>query len=186
APIFFSWPSQGSALAYTVDGGNAEWAATDIKEFLKQVAEQSGAEQIHLIAHSMGNRALTYALRAAAAGPPDKRIKRKFNEIVLTAPDIDAEIFKTQIAPSVARMAQRVTLYASSHDQALKLSKEINGYPRAGDSGEGLVVVKGVDTIDVSAADTSLLGHSYYGDSDPVLADIWDLIKCAKSPNLRE
>jgi hypothetical protein len=83
-------------------------------------------------------------------------------------------------------VAERVTLYASSHDQALRLSKEINGYPRAGDSGDGLVVVPGIDTIDVSAVDTSLVGHSYYGSSDSVLTDIWDLIKCAKGPDLRE
>ena len=120
------------------------------------------------------------------AGPEDKRLKRKFNEVVLTAPDIDAEIFKTQIAPAVVRVANRVTLYASSHDQALALSKKINGYPRAGDSGKGLVVIEGIDTIDVSAVDTSLVGHSYYGSSDTVLTDIWDLIKCAKSPDLRE
>jgi esterase/lipase superfamily enzyme len=186
APIFFSWPSQGSALDYTVDKENSEWAATDIREFLKEIAARQGIEQIHLIAHSMGNRALTYALRGMAAGPADKRLTRKFNEVVLTAPDIDADIFKTQIAPAVVRVANRVTLYASSHDQALALSKKINGHPRAGDSGDGLVVVKGIDTIDVSAVDTSLVGHSYYGSSDTVLTDIWDLIKCAKSPDLRE
>jgi esterase/lipase superfamily enzyme len=201
APIFFSWPSQGSAFDYTVDKENSEWAATDIRDFLKQVADHSGAEQIHLIAHSMGNRALTYALRGMSVERPGQKqppadqaqspgsrvwLKQRFNEIVLTAPDIDADIFRTQIAPAVTKVANRVTLYASSHDQALKLSKEINGYPRAGDSGDGLVVVKGIDTIDVSAVDTSLVGHSYYGSSDTVLTDIWDLIKCAKSPDLRE
>jgi esterase/lipase superfamily enzyme len=186
APIFFSWPSQGSALDYTVDKENSEWAASGIRDFLKKLAKSQGLEQIHLIAHSMGNRALTYALRGMMAGPPEERLSRKFNEVVLTAPDIDADIFKTQIAPAVVRVASRVTLYASSHDQALALSKKINGHARAGDSGDGLVVVKGIDTIDVSAVDTSLVGHSYYGSSDTVLTDIWDLIKCAKGPDLRE
>ncbi len=206
APIFFSWPSQGSALEYAVDKENSEWAAADLREFLMDVAERSGAEQVHLIAHSMGNRALTYALRGMFVGQPDskpaatedrqaatdpkpaarRRLKQKFNQIVLTAPDIDAEIFKTQIVPAVTRVADRVTLYASSHDTALALSKKINGHPRAGDSGAGLVVVKGIDTIDVSAVDTSLVGHSYYGSSDTVLTDIWDLIKSAKSPDMRD
>jgi esterase/lipase superfamily enzyme len=194
APIFFSWPSQGSALDYTVDKENSEWAATDIRDFLKSIADLQGVEQIHLIAHSMGNRALTYALRGMSVGPPDeenpernkRRIQQKFNQVVLTAPDIDADIFKTQIAPVLGRVADRVTLYASSHDKALAVSKQINGHARAGDSGSGIVVVKGIDTIDVSAVDTSLVGHSYYGSSDTVLTDIWDLIKCAKSPDLRE
>ncbi len=206
APIFFSWPSQGSPLEYAVDKENAEWAADDIGDFLIEVAKNSGAQQIHLIAHSMGNRALTYALRNMYVARQDgrtanenqqastdqkrastrKRLKQKFNQIVLTAPDIDADIFKTQIVPAVTSLANRVTLYASSHDKALDWSKKFNGHPRAGDSGAGLVVVKGIDTIDVSAVDTSLVGHSYYGSSDTVLSDIWALIKCAKSPDMRD
>jgi esterase/lipase superfamily enzyme len=182
APIFFSWPSQAGPLQYTVDKENSEWAASDIKDFLKELAQRGGAEQIHLVAHSMGNRALTYALRALAS-----EIQQPlFNEVVLTAPDIDAQIFKRDLAPAIVRTAKRVTMYASSHDHALKLSKEINGYPRAGDSGSGLVVVSGVDTIDVSAIDKDLLGHSYYGSNDTVLGDLLELIKKSKGPDLRD
>ncbi|MFO7906357.1 MAG: hypothetical protein ACQESR_00465 [Planctomycetota bacterium] len=35
----------------------------------------------------------------------------------------------------------------------------------------------GIETIDVSVLDTSLLGHSYYGSSDPILLDIRALIR---------
>jgi hypothetical protein len=63
----------------------------------------------------------------------------------------------------------------------------MHGYARAGDSGEDLVVVEGIDTIDVSAVDTSLfsLGHLYYGSSQTVLADLFDLIRKAKPPEAR-
>ena len=95
-----------------MDKENSEWAATDIRDFLKQVADNSGAEQIHLIAHSMGNRphATRHVGRAArpkqSSGDPTQPagnrvwLKQKFNEVVLTAPDIDADIFTTQIAPA--------------------------------------------------------------------------------------
>ena len=183
APIFYSWPSQGGLLRYTVDETNAAWTMPNLKRFLLGVAERSGAESVHLIAHSMGNRPLTASLQALAAEFPDGR--RLFREVVLTAPDIDAEVFRRDIAPAIIRTADRVTLYASSNDKALGVSKQFHGYPRAGESGENLVIVPGVDTVDVSAIDSSLIGHSYYGSNDTVVADMIDLLVSSKPPDLR-
>jgi esterase/lipase superfamily enzyme len=182
APICYSWPSQGGFLQYAVDETNVEWTVPHLKQFLTEIADRSRARQIHLIAHSMGNRALTSALRYLAY-EGDKRAR--FHQVVLTAPDIDAEVFKRDIAPAIVKTAHHVTLYASSSDEALKLSKEVHGYPRAGDTDDELVVVPGVDTIDVSAVDTSLLGHSYYGNNDSVLADLFELLHDSKPPAQR-
>ena len=82
-------------------------------------------------------------------------------------------------------MPTAITLYASSNDEALKISKEIHGYPRAGDSGRNLVVVPGMDTIDVSLVDTSLIGHFYYGSNNTVLSDLVDLLHESKPPSQR-
>lgn len=183
APIFFSWPSQGGLLQYTVDETNVIWAVPHLKEFLLGIVQRSGAQSVHLIAHSMGNRALTSALQTIAYefrdSPP------MFNQVVLTAPDIDADVFRRDIAPAVIKTAGRVTLYASSNDEALLLSKQIHGYPRAGDTGAGLLVIPGIDTIDVSTVDTSLIGHSYYGSNSTVLEDLLDLLHEAKPPEQR-
>ncbi|MBN1910033.1 MAG: alpha/beta hydrolase [Pirellulales bacterium] len=184
APIFYSWPSQGGLLQYAVDETNVVWTVPHLKEFLMAVVEKTGAQRVHLIAHSMGNRALTSALTGLVSELKENRA-RMFQELVLTAPDIDAEIFRRDIAPVIVKTAQRVTLYASSNDEALVASKKIHGYPRAGESGENIVVVPGIETIDVSGLDTSLLGHSYYGDNDTVLADLIQLIHDSKPPNLR-
>jgi esterase/lipase superfamily enzyme len=183
-PIFFSWPSQGSLLDYLVDETNVAWSVPHFKEFLVNVAKQSGVGSVHLVAHSMGNRALTSALKELhfELGPDCP----KFDEVVLTAPDVDAETFKQDLAPVIIKTAQRVTLYASSNDEALLVSKEVHGYARAGESGDQLVVVPGMDTIDVSAVDTSLLGHSYYGDNYTVLADLFDLLNRDRPPAERQ
>ena len=180
APIFFSWPSQEALLQYTVDETNMTWAVPDLRAFLREVAEQSGAESVHLIAHSMGNRGLGEALRELAVEFRDR--EPMFHQVVLTAPDVDADVFKRDIAPAIVKTARRVTLYASSNDEALALSKRLHGYARAGDSGEGLIVVPGIDTIDVSEVDTSLIGHSYYGDNGTVLADLFDLLRKGYPP----
>lgn len=125
-----------------------------LEKFLADVARESGAASVHLIAHSMGNRALTSALRELAGDLP--RDAPLFHEVVLTAPDIDADVFRRDIVPAIRPTARRLTLYASSNDKALIASKEVHGYPRAGESGEHLVVVDGVETIDVTAVDTSV------------------------------
>jgi len=72
--------------------------------------------------------------------------------------------------------AARVTLYASSKDTALWLSRRFHGYARAGDAGDGLIVLPYLDTVDASAVDTSFLGHSYFGSNRTVLSDIYSLL----------
>ncbi|WP_291272199.1 alpha/beta fold hydrolase [Geothrix sp.] len=169
-PVFYSWPSQGSLQGYTTDENNVQWSEANLKKFLVDFAQKSGARDIYLIAHSMGNRALTGALRQIFAEQP--KLKGRFKEIILTAPDIDAEIFKRDIAPALAAGCERITLYVSSGDNALLASKKVHGYPRAGDTAEGIVVVPGIETVDASGLDTSFLEHSYFATAPPVLGDI--------------
>jgi esterase/lipase superfamily enzyme len=172
-------------LDYAVDETNAAWTVAHLRQFLADVARRSGAKQVHLIAHSMGNRALTAALKDLAAGQSDVA-RPIFDQVLLTAPDIDADVFKTEIAPAITKMAERVTLYASSSDAALLLSKKLHGYPRAGEAGREIVVVPGMDTVDVTAVDTSLVGHSYYGDSGSVLSDVVEVLEDAKPADQRK
>ncbi len=184
AAVFFSWPSQGELLKYTVDENNVAWSASHLKEFLLDVVRRTDARSVNLIAHSMGNRALGQAIRELEFEL--RQGDAIFDEVVLAAPDIDAGIFKRDIAPALRRTARHATLYASAHDQALVASKFVHGYPRAGDSGAGLVVVDGIDTVDVSRIDLSLLGHSYYGSSEPILEDLDELISESRRPDERK
>ncbi len=184
APILYSWPSQGALGEYTVDETNVEWTIPHLKLFLKEIVARSGARTIHLIAHSMGNRALARALQEIALEQARTEQVAAFREIVLTAPDIDAEVFQG-LASEIKKTGARVTLYASSNDEALRISQEIHGNPRAGESGDRIVVLPGMDTVDVSAVDTSLLGHSYYGDNRSVLADLFRLLQEGKPPGER-
>ena len=105
-----------------------------------------------------------------------------FNQIILTAPDIDSGVF-VRIAKVIRGSAERITLYASSHDIALAASKKKNAsYPRAGDCSDSVAVVSGVDTIDASAVDTNLIGHFYYAENRSVLSDIFTLLRDGGPP----
>lgn len=143
----------------------------------------SGAKDVYLIAHSMGSRGLTRALVSLVNNKPEYR--SRIREIILAAPDIDAAVFKRDIVPEFVSARLPVTLYASSRDNALMASKEVHGYARAGDSGRGLVVLPGLETIDASDLDTSLLGHSYYGESS-VIGDMYRLTQLRKRASERD
>lgn len=174
-PIFFSWPSNGTLPSYTVDERNIEWAEPDIKAFLADILKNSKADNVYVIGHSMGTRALTRAI--ATLGSEDPKALAKLKGIILAAPDIDAVVFKRDIAPKLLAAKRSVTLYASSNDRALLASKKIHGYQRAGETGTGLVVINGMDTIDASSVDSGLIAHSYFGDKRSIISDMYYMFK---------
>lgn len=182
APICYSWPSRGGLEDYTRDMANADWSVIHLQEFLASLFEQSQAKKIHLIAHSMGNRVLMQALdRLALQNLPNAR----FGQIVLAAPDVSANDFRHRYSGVIRHMADHVTMYASSRDRALMVSAGVHGHDRAGLAGDAIVVVDGIDTIDVSHIDTSLIGHSYYGDNPELIDDLAAIILQARPTSSR-
>jgi esterase/lipase superfamily enzyme len=165
-PTFlFSWPSRDSLFGYWADAAEL-------------ITRQTGVRRLHVIAHSMGNRYLLEVLETFAEADADVR---PFGSIVLAAPDVDSDDFRERV-PKAASLAEQVTLYTSPDDLMLKLSEAVNGTPRAG---AVAVVNAGLDTIDASLVDTGILGHSYIGDSDLVLADLVGLVNLGWQPPVR-
>jgi esterase/lipase superfamily enzyme len=169
--VFYSWPSHNNWYRYQDDASNISRSVDQIRDFLTQIARESGAESVNLIAHSMGNVGLTQALASMTSTGPT------FNQVVLAAPDIDAKIFREEIATKITSRAKRVTLYTSQTDLALIASRYFNTSSRIGDSSDGPPLYPGIETIDATAVDSSLLGHSYYGSNVTVLEDIANLLQ---------
>ena len=177
--VLFSWPSQGSLTGYSVDETNAQWAQSHFLEVMSALLEEVPVHNIYLVGHSMGNRIIGNAM-ITLSGERLESDLMLFREIIMIAPDIDADVFKKDMAPRLARTGIHITLYASSRDRALLASKAFHGYPRAGDSGEALVVVDGMETIDASNASGGLLGHSYYAEDRRIMEDIFGLLQTGK------
>jgi len=182
--VMFSWPSQGNLTSYTVDETNAEWAQSHFVELLSALLEQVPVHNIYLVGHSMGNRIIGRAM-ITLSGERLESDLMLFREIIMIAPDIDADVFRKDMAPRLARTGINVTLYASSRDRALMASKAFHGYPRAGDSGEDLVVVEGMETIDASDASGGLLGHSYFAEDRRIMEDIFGLLQTGQRADNR-
>ncbi|MCF8721165.1 alpha/beta hydrolase [Nitrospina gracilis] len=173
--VVFSWPSNGQAQDYIKDANRIRAAAIDLRQFLKTLHKGTQAKSVYLVAHSMGSVALTNALHDLALEMKEQE-GPIFDEVILAAPDIDQIEFQKLFA-EFKRITARTTLYASSRDQALIISREVNGYRRAGDSTGGILTLPGLDSIDVSRLDTNLIGHSYFGDNKSVISDIYRLIR---------
>jgi esterase/lipase superfamily enzyme len=175
-PFFFSWPSAGRYLGYLEDETNAHYSEGVFDQVLDDLA-QLPVNEIYVIAHSMGTRLVSEVLKSRVlSGKSTSRI----SQLLLAAPDIDADTFNEVIAPKLQQMrGTRTTVYASSNDLALMASKVAHGYPRVGETTGGINVVPGVETIDASRATPiyRALGHSYLTDSFEVLRDIGALLR---------
>jgi esterase/lipase superfamily enzyme len=177
----YSWPSKGTLLGYAADEATVESSDHFLTEFLARIALESNAEEVDVIAHSMGNRALLRAVRSLA--PAMKSAGKKFGQIILAAPDVDVDVF-TQFASIYPTFSSRTTMYVSSKDLAVLSSEFLHQYARVGFY-PPVTTLPGIDTVQVSNVDLTLLGHGYYANAEPVLHDMFNLIQNNLSPHRR-
>ena len=170
-PVAYSWPSESRFSAYGVDYDRNEWTIEHLAQFIQDLvnALPDGAV-LHIVAHSMGNRALLWAL--AGLNLPAQRL----GQLVMIAPDVDAEIFKDLVLRSGP--FRRKTLYVSNRDFALRAASLLRpNAPRTGDARKQYVVVKGLDTIDMSPMKVGASGHSVYNYSQLMFDDLGAVLK---------
>jgi len=185
APAMFSWPADGKIERYLGDLADAEWSVPCLEQFIELLISHSGARRIHLIAHSMGCLALANTVVALGRRHAGRNL---FHNIILAAPDIDRDIFNLQILPNMTsdRLSRRLTLYASSHDKALLISRKIRGdLSRAGEGGAEIIVAQNLDSIDATRVHTDLLGHGYFASTKELLGDIYHTLKNDLPPENR-
>jgi esterase/lipase superfamily enzyme len=182
--LCYSWPSKGEFLGYAADGDSAAWSAPHLAAVIRRLRALKPGLRLHLVAHSMGNRVLTQALQELQwkGDAPQESVQ----QVALAAPDIDRNVFEG-LAAALRASARRVTLYASSNDRALWVSKLLHRGPRAGDAGDAMQALDGVDTIDASRVDSSLVGlnHGYFAGKLSVLSDLALLLRADTPPGQR-
>jgi esterase/lipase superfamily enzyme len=154
-----------------------------LERFLADVHRQTGVRQLHVIAHSMGNRALVGALQLLQLHHPEQQ--PMLSQVILAAPDVDADEFLDRYARAVNTVASRATLYASANDRALLASFQLHGHRRLGLTMMPQPTVAGVDLVDVTPVDTSLLGHSYYGSHPLMIRELMSLVHQGSPPEER-
>ncbi|MBI2407644.1 MAG: alpha/beta hydrolase [Gemmatimonadetes bacterium] len=175
--LLFSWPSAASVTAYVRDQQSARNAGFQLLRVLRYHAVAAQPDRIHLLGHSMGAEVIGKAMTLTS--PAD--LSPRLSEVVLAAPDVDSRVFRREILPRLTPHAERITLYASSDDDALRASGVLNGAGRLGLGGDSLVVIDGMDTVDATRVTADVLGHTLFGNQG-FLADLALLLADGKPP----
>ncbi|WP_318370641.1 alpha/beta hydrolase [Enterobacter sp.] len=170
--LCFSWASCGVPQDYMVDESTIEWSRLHLQQFIDLIINKLGLTRLHIVAHSMGNRALLEVIKNWQPAEDYNPIRT----LVLAAPDIDTGTL-AQLEPYFAHYPA-VTLYASTKDVAINISHSVHRYARAGNPRPPLIL-KHMETVDVSATNTELfsIGHAYYAHSRAVFNDMYYLIR---------
>lgn len=169
APVLFTWASAGKTVDYVYDTNSATVARDALEETLRLVAK-SGAKRIDIVAHSLGNWVTMEALRQLAI-TKDKDLSGKLGDVVLASPDIDVDVFKSQME-RYGKPKHPFIVLASKEDQALDISSWIAGdKPRLGDYLNAKDIVNyGVIVVDLSKVKPGdELGHTTFADNPNVI-----------------
>ncbi len=167
-PVLFTWASRGKIGAYIYDTNSATTARDDLEHTLRLLFA-SDADQINILAHSMGNWVTVEALRQIKISgqrlPTDK-----IGSVFLADADIDMDVFRSQMH-RFGKPKKPFYVVVSKDDQALRFSSLIaGGRTRLGDDAnvEELAALGAtvIDLTDVKANDPS--NHSKFAQ----LADV--------------
>jgi esterase/lipase superfamily enzyme len=132
-PVLFTWPSRGEMRlsAYAYDRESANYSRDALEQLLDTLAANPHVKEVNILAHSMGNWVTLEALRGKAIR--GGKIGNKVRNVLLVAPDVDVDVFRTQIQ-RMGASRPRFALFVSQDDRALSLSQFIwGGMQRLGD-----------------------------------------------------
>ena len=159
-PVLFTWASAASARRYVYDLNSALVARVKLKE-MTDILARTEAESGDIFAHSMGAFLTMEGLvEAQQAGRLGRR--KTINHIMLASPDIDIDLFRTQLELLPQAVRDRMYLLVSRDDSALRVSRRIaGGVPRVGAANEEELEELGLTVIDLSEIDDSRLRQPF-------------------------
>jgi esterase/lipase superfamily enzyme len=168
--VHYAWPSAGNPLGYIYDRDSALFARDGLEALIREV-EAAGADQIVIVAHSLGSLVTMEALRQMAIDRPGS-VYRRIDGVILISPDIDIDVFRAQAA-RIGRLPDPFGIFVSKRDRALALISRLAGQQnRLGN----VANVDQVSDLEVTIIDVTGfsqgLGHFTPGTS-PVLLQIF-------------
>lgn len=170
ATMHYSWPSASDPALYLYDRDSAEFARDGLVRTLK-IAEAASPESIILLAHSMGTLVTMEAMRTLALKGENGPTSR-MEALVLAAPDIDFDVFQTQLATLKKRPKAMIVL-VSEKDRALKISSRLRGGAQRVGTGynKDELAADGLVVLDVASLTRKgdRLSHSTFANSDTLI-----------------
>lgn len=122
--ILFSWPTEASVFGYGADHDHSLSSRDDLAKVLRLLTREGGFRQLVVAAHSMGSFLVMETVRQLALRNDTPTLNKL--AVVLAAPDIDAEVFETQLE-SIGAASPPIVVMVSRQDRALAISSDLNG-----------------------------------------------------------
>jgi esterase/lipase superfamily enzyme len=134
--LLFDWPGdQGASLSgYRRARQVATESGSELADLLALVVEQVAPARIWLIANSLGGQVVVDAFHQLAARGDFADAEGEIENVVLTAPDVGRAEFDERFRAEVEALANNLTVYVSSNDRALLVSRLVNRGRRLGES----------------------------------------------------
>ncbi|MDG2411408.1 MAG: alpha/beta fold hydrolase [Halioglobus sp.] len=134
--LVFDWPGdQGASLSgYRRARAAAQASGPDLAALLRLIVEEVRPERLWMVANSMGGQVVVDAFHVLDKDPAFADSQTEIENVVLTAPDVDHAEFNSQFKKEITGLAENVTVYVSSNDRALLVSRLLNRGQRLGES----------------------------------------------------
>ncbi|WP_353049674.1 alpha/beta hydrolase [Falsiruegeria litorea] len=167
-PVLFDWASAANLTRYVYDLNSALIARPRLPE-ISAIMNRTNAEGYDIFAHSMGAFLTMEAMKDAVQTGRFNSANR-LQTIILAAPDIDMDLFRSQLE-QIDTKFDRFFVLLSEDDSALNISRRISGgVPRVGASNIDELAALGVIAIDLSKVSNSSSGsHSKFAGSPEVV-----------------
>lgn len=167
-PVLLTWASAARTLRYVYDL-NSALIAREMLPQIGTVLTRTRARNVDVFAHSMGSLLVMEGLVERAR--TDRPGRGKLDTVMLAAPDIDLDLFRTHLAQLSPETRRSIFLLISARDRALGVSSRLaGGVPRVGAASPGDLVEFGLTVIDLSEIDDSTTGtHSTFAGSPEVV-----------------
>ena len=134
--LVFDWPGdQGSTpRGYRRAQRVAGESGAELAQTLGLIIRQVQPERLWLVANSMGGEVVVHAFSILYREADLADAEVEIEDVVLTAPDVDRVEFNNQFKQEIAALARNLTVYVSSNDRALLISRVINRGRRLGEA----------------------------------------------------
>jgi len=138
SPIMvFDWPGdQGSSLrGYRRARSVATESGAELAKTLELIVRDVQPDKLWVLANSMGAQVVADAFSHLYQNPAFADAGIEIEDVVLTAPDVSHDEFNNQFKREITALTRNLTVYVSSNDRALVMSRLVNrGDTRRGES----------------------------------------------------
>ena len=134
--LVFDWPGDQGSLPrqYLRAQAIATESGVELATTIERIVRDVQPERLWIVANSMGAEVAVSAFSELYEQQDMADSETEIEHVILTAPDVSHEEFGSQFKRKILALSENLTVYVSSNDRALLMSRIINRGRRLGES----------------------------------------------------